>query len=672
MVLYLFTGWLILILMTWNPNDLSYFHSSNADLIQNKGGLLGAHLSNILLYFFGFSTWWYVILLLYFIWNIHFRLIFYIGFDFSKNFLNSKLEKLIGFVFLFCGSSGLEALRFYRFGENLPYSSKQMNGSGGALGQLIGHYLSDGIGFFESTLFLLIILGIGTSLVFSFSWLWVSEYIGFFIEKIFLIFFKFFIRNQQEKKNNFSKEFSNNEINIQFKENNKSYQECEKQSFQELTISNLNSNNAESFLKSFSNNTNNILLPNLDLLDLPLKRHNLISPHTIQHISKLIEKKLGDFGISVSVVNAQAGPVITCYEIAPSIGVKGSQIVALEKDLARVLSLASIRVVETIPGKNLMRLELPNSERQTVKIFEILSSKAYCDSESLVTIALGKDISGNAIVIDLLKMPHLLISGTTGSGKSVGIHAMILSLLYKSKPSDIRIILIDPKMLEMNIYKGIPHLLFPVITNVYQAENALNWCVHEMEKRYAIMSKLGVRNLSEYNIKVREKSDSKKIISGSLSHDNKKEQSNTLPIIIVIIDELADLMITVGKKVEELIARLAQKARASGIHLILATQRPSVDVITGLIKANIPARIAFKASSKIDSRTILDQVGAETLLGQGDMLYVSPGTCYPVRVHGAFVNNKEITRVVDFLKKQGEPNYIHNMLKNEFTRNVVN
>jgi S-DNA-T family DNA segregation ATPase FtsK/SpoIIIE len=405
-------------------------------------------------------------------------------------------------------------------------------------------------------------------------------------------------------------------------------------------------------------------LPALSLLDQPEPTFETVSAETIEFTSRLIEKKLADFGVEVQVIAAQAGPVITRYEIEPATGVKGSQIVNLAKDLARALSLVSIRVVETIPGKNLMGFELPNPRRQMVKLSEILGSQVYHSSSSVVTMALGKDIAGHAVVADLAKMPHLLVAGTTGSGKSVGINAMILSLLYKADASQTRLILIDPKMLEMSVYEGIPHLLAPVVTDMRQAANALNWCVGEMEKRYRLMSKLGVRNLAGYNNKIREAIKREEPIPNPFSlTPDAPEPLKELPTIVVVIDELADLMMVVGKKIEELIARLAQKARAAGIHLILATQRPSVDVITGLIKANIPTRIAFQVSSKIDSRTILDQMGAEALLGQGDMLYMPPGTGLPVRVHGAFVSDEEVHRVVESLKAQGEPDYIDGLLE---------
>jgi S-DNA-T family DNA segregation ATPase FtsK/SpoIIIE len=405
-------------------------------------------------------------------------------------------------------------------------------------------------------------------------------------------------------------------------------------------------------------------LPQVDLLDAAQVRQETVSSDTLEMTSRMIEKKLKDFGVEVRVVLASPGPVITRYEIEPATGVKGSQILGLAKDLARSLSLVSIRVVETIPGKNYMALELPNAKRQSIKLSEILGSQIYNEGKSMLTMGLGKDIIGNPVVADLAKMPHVLVAGTTGSGKSVGINAMILSLLYKAEARDVRLLMIDPKMLEMSVYEGIPHLLAPVVTDMRQAAHGLNWCVAEMERRYKLMSKLGVRNLAGYNTKIDEAKAREEFIYNpfSLTPDD-PEPLKREPHIVVVIDELADLMMVVGKKIEELIARLAQKARAAGIHLILATQRPSVDVITGLIKANIPTRIAFQVSSKIDSRTILDQMGAEALLGMGDMLYMPSGTGLPIRVHGAFVSDEEVHRVVAYLKSQGEPDYIEGVLE---------
>ena len=406
-------------------------------------------------------------------------------------------------------------------------------------------------------------------------------------------------------------------------------------------------------------------LPQLSLLDAPDTHIERPTAETLEYTSRLIERKLLDFNVQVKVVAAYPGPVITRYEIEPAVGVKGAQVVNLARDLARALSVVAIRVVETIPGTSCMGLEIPNPKREIVRLSEIIGSQAYADMNSKITLALGKDITGKPVVADLARMPHLLVAGTTGSGKSVAINAMILSLLYKATAHEVRMILIDPKMLEMSVYEGIPHLLAPVVTDMKQAANALNWCVGEMERRYKLMSKLGVRNLSGYNQKIAEAAERGESIPNPFSlTPDAPEPLEQLPYIVVVIDELADLMMVAGKKVEELIARLAQKARASGVHLILATQRPSVDVITGLIKVNIPTRhLSFQVSSKIDSRTILDQSGADALLGMGDMLYLSSGSGMPIRVHGAFVSDDEVHRVVSYLKTQGEPNYVEGILE---------
>jgi S-DNA-T family DNA segregation ATPase FtsK/SpoIIIE len=403
-------------------------------------------------------------------------------------------------------------------------------------------------------------------------------------------------------------------------------------------------------------------LPPLNLLDGPQPSKGRLSKEALAARSRQVELKLKDFGIDVAVVAVNPGPVITRFELEPAPGVKVNQISNLAKDLARSLSVVSVRVVDVIPGKSVIGLEIPNEYRELVTLGEILNSNEYEVIESPLTLALGKDISGRPVVTELNKMPHLLVAGTTGSGKSVALNAMILSLLYKATASDVRMIMIDPKMLELSVYEGIPQLLTPVVTDMKEAANALRWCVAEMERRYKLMASLGVRNIGGYNRKVREAAERKKPIPDPfytpVSEDDEVPVLDPVPFIVVIIDELADMMMTVGKKVEELIARLAQKARASGIHLIVATQRPSVDVITGLIKANIPCRIAFQVSAKVDSRTILDQMGAETLLGHGDMLFLPPGTSLPVRVHGAFVDDHEVHKVVENIKTRGEPNYM--------------
>ena len=409
------------------------------------------------------------------------------------------------------------------------------------------------------------------------------------------------------------------------------------------------------------------VLPPLSLLS--PAQHN---PEAVQSQEELlensitIEEKLGEYRVKVKVLDAYAGPVITRYEIEPDVGVRGSSVTNLEKDLARSLGVTAIRVVETIPGKTCMGLELPNPKRQTIRLREVFDSPAFASSHSKLTLALGEDITGEPVVTDLAKAPHLLVAGTTGSGKSVGVNSMILSMLYKATPEDVRLIMIDPKMLELSVYQDIPHLLAPVVTDMKHAANALNWCVNEMEKRYRLMSHVGVRNLAGYNEKIAEAAARGEKIANPFSFTpDDAEPLEKLPFIVVVVDEFADLMMVAGKQIEQLIARLAQKARAAGIHLILATQRPSVDVITGLIKANIPTRIAFQVSSKIDSRTVLDQMGAENLLGQGDMLFLPPGTGYPQRVHGAFVADEEVHRVVDYLKQFGEPDYVEEILSPE-------
>jgi len=410
-------------------------------------------------------------------------------------------------------------------------------------------------------------------------------------------------------------------------------------------------------------------LPPLDMLDEPHDQPPGYSEDALKALSKQVELKLADFGVTVDVVAVHPGPVITRFELQPAPGVKSSQITNLAKDLARGLSIVSVRVVEVIPGKSTIGLEIPNQNRHMVFLSEILRSEVYDNSTSPLTLALGKSISGRPIVADLAKMPHLLVAGTTGSGKSVALNAMILSLLYKTGPENVRLVMIDPKMLELSIYADIPHLLAPVVTDMKEAANALRWCVAEMERRYRLMSAAGVRNLAGFNKKIKEAADAGKpikdplFVPGEMNPDEEAPDLEHLPYIVVIVDELADMMMILGKKIDELFARLAQKARASGIHLILATQRPSVDVITGLIKANIPTRIAFQVSSRVDSRTILDQMGAEQLLGHGDMLYMPPGTAIPERVHGAFVDDHEVHAVVDYLHSLAEPNYVDDILE---------
>lgn len=653
-------AWLILVLATWNKTDPAWSHSVHSGTTLNGGGTFGAHVSDFLLFLFGYSAWLWVVLLLKRVVAGFYRL--------TRTFLPSKSpeplprvrwEVGIGFALFFLGCMGIEALQLGKWATSLPA------GAGGQLGQLLAAGLAQLMGHAGSSLLLLAFVVVGSSLFFGFSWLLVAERVGLVIE---LGFHKILELKtaREDRRVGVTKTAERKEM-VETRQEQFVHEQPVRIEPSVTTVPKSTRAQQEKQQSLFTAREDPGVaggLPALSLLDPVEEQHETVSPETIEFTSRLIEKKLADFGVNVTVVAAQSGPVITRYEIEPATGVKGSQIVNLAKDLARALSLVRIRVVETIPGKNYMGLELPNPRRQIVRLSEILGSQVYHSSTSMLTMALGKDIAGNPVVADLAKMPHLLVAGTTGSGKSVGINAMILSLLYKADPSQVRLILIDPKMLEMSVYEGIPHLLAPVVTDMRHAANALNWCVSEMEKRYKLMSKLGVRNLAGYNTKIRDAQKREEPIPNPFSlTPDAPEPLNTMPMIVVVIDELADLMMVVGKKVEELIARLAQKARAAGIHLVLATQRPSVDVITGLIKANIPTRIAFQVSSKIDSRTILDQMGAEALLGQGDMLYQPSGTGLPTRVHGAFVHDDEVHRVVDDLRAHGEPDYVDGLLE---------
>ncbi|MFA4913947.1 MAG: DNA translocase FtsK [Comamonadaceae bacterium] len=659
-------AWLALVLATWHPGDPGWSHSTSNGMLHNRGGTLGAYLADVLLYLFGFSAWWWVILLLHRVYAGYRRLAVHLRVPSSKKepeiLPRVHWEQGVGFGLLLIGSVGLEALRLYSWGQHLPGASDGVSGSGGVTGGLLAQLLSEGLGFTGGTLALLVFLAVGMSLFFSFSWLQLAERVGSTVERAINRLRHSYSAREDRKVGQVAKAARTEQVVA--KQEKLVHEQPVRIEPAVTTVQRSDRAEKEKQQTLFSPPVGEGDLPAISLLDPPIVNQETVSAETIEFTSRLIEKKLADFGVSVTVIAAQAGPVITRYEIEPATGVKGSQIVNLAKDLARALSLVSIRVVETIPGKNLMGLELPNPKRQMVKLSEILGSQTYHASHSVLTMALGKDIAGNPVVADLGKMPHVLVAGTTGSGKSVGINAMILSLLYKADASHTRLILIDPKMLEMSVYEGIPHLLSPVVTDMRQAANALNWCVNEMEKRYRLMSKMGVRNLAGYNTKIRDAIKREEPIPNPFSlTPDAPEPLQPLPMIVVVIDELADLMMVVGKKIEELIARLAQKARASGIHLVLATQRPSVDVITGLIKANVPTRMSFQVSSKIDSRTILDQMGAETLLGQGDMLYMPPGTGLPVRVHGAFVSDEEVHRVVESLKAQGEPNYVEGLLE---------
>jgi S-DNA-T family DNA segregation ATPase FtsK/SpoIIIE len=651
--LVLVGAYITVILFTYNPEDSSWSHMApdNA-VIHNSGGSVGAWVSDLLLYLFGFSAWWWAVLAFYAMWFVYLALE---AVDQSeKPFL---LFNFIGFALLLVASSALEAGHLVGLPASLPLAP------GGMLGAAVDAGLRSLFGYIGSSMLLLLLFVVGFSLFTGWSWIMITEKFGAGLIASYE-FIKLKWHDWQDRKAGEAVKLERTE----FVENERARivdREPVQIEAPVLEIAKSARVQKEKQVPLFETHPDSPLPP-IHLLDEPSSNVELPSAETLDFTSRLIERKLMDFGIEVKVLTALPGPVITRYELEPAAGVKGSQVTNLVKDLARALSVVSVRLVETIPGKTCMGLEIPNSKRQIVHLSEIMGSQAYADVNSPIAISLGKDISGKPAVADLAKMPHVLVAGTTGSGKSVAINALILSMLYKSDASQVRMILIDPKMLELSVYEGIPHLLAPVVTDMRQAANALNWCVAEMERRYKLMSMLGVRNLAGYNQKIKDaKKDGTSIPHPfSLTPDN-PEPLDEMPLIVVVIDELADLMMVVGKKVEELIARLAQKARASGIHLVLATQRPSVDVITGLIKANIPTRIAFQVSSKIDSRTILDQMGAEALLGQGDMLYMPPGTGYPTRIHGAFVSDQEVHKVVNYLKAQGEPNYIEGILTNE-------
>jgi S-DNA-T family DNA segregation ATPase FtsK/SpoIIIE len=646
--------YLALILWGFNPADPGWSHAARAEGIANPGGRFGAWLGDLLLYVFGLSAWWWVALMFFLVaWGYR-RLNKLFGGD-----RRPLVIALAGFVVLLVASSGIEAMRFWSLKVQVPLEP------GGVLGVEIGRLATAFLGFTGGTLLMMTLWLAGATLFLGISWLNAIERLGALLEASWLGSIALWQQWQDRRYGRAVERQREAKVeDVRRKIEIKPPVRIEPVELDIPRAPKVEARIEKERQAPLFFDVPGGALPPLHLLDEPVhKPEDMPAEETLEFTSRLIERKLGDFGVEVKVLSAHSGPVVTRYEIEPATGIKGAMVVGLAKDLARALSLVSIRVVETVPGKSCMALELPNPHRQTVRLSEIIGSKAYHDTHSPLALCLGKDIAGGPVVADLSRMPHLLVAGTTGSGKSVGINAMILSLIYKSEPRDVRMIMVDPKMLELSIYEGIPHLLSPVVTDMNKAANALHWCVGEMEARYKVMSALGVRNLAGYNNKVRDAEKAGKHVPNPFPLvPESPEPLTTLPHIVVVIDELADLMMVVGKKVEELIARLAQKARAAGIHLILATQRPSVDVITGLIKANIPTRIAFQVSSKIDSRTILDQMGAESLLGQGDMLYLSPGTGLPVRVHGAFVADDEVHRIVDYLRKIGPPEYIDEIL----------
>ena len=643
-------------LFTYDVSDPGFTQVSTSNEINNAIGKIGALVSDLLFYIFGLPAYLFTVLVLYSGWVI---------FKSSKKqekVPNADLMlRLFGFFIILLTSCALATLHFS------PDDFRET--AGGIIGQVIGGSLNSSMKLLGATTLLFFLWLASISLFLGVSWIKVIDQIGKFSLQIYQRM-RIFMDAQKDKVEGRKRQVER-----------QSAFEAEKKRIAkrippkiESTISELKQSNRaekEKQVPLFESSSGSELPP-LSLLDEPSSETHGYSKESLEAMSRLVELKLRDFAIEVEVVSVFPGPIITRFELDPAPGVKVSQISNLSKDLARALSVVSVRIVEVIPGKSFVGLEIPNEERELVTLGEILKSKAYDDLSSPLTLALGKDISGNSVVTDLSRMPHLLIAGTTGSGKSVAINAMVLSLLYKSKPEDVRLILVDPKMLELSVYEGIPHLLTPVVTNMKEAANALRWCVGEMDRRYTLMAALGVRNIGGYNRKVNDAiRNGDPILDPTFKppeiedEDNPIEHPTLVPIpyIVIIIDELADLMIIVGKKVEEIIARIAQKARASGIHMLLATQRPSVDVITGLIKANIPCRIAFQVSAKVDSRTILDQMGAEALLGHGDMLYLPPGTSLPIRVHGAFVSDNEVHNVVNHLKKTDVPGYLDEVIQ---------
>jgi len=650
---------LLLALITFDPTDPSFSSTGDAARVHNLIGPAGAWLADLFLFLFGAPSFLFPVMLGLAGWAL-----FRPAQPVDRATRTTLAFRLIGFVLTLATTAGIATLHFS--------ARRYQNTAGGILGDLVGHGLERGFGYLGATLLLLSAWFAGVALFAGISWLNVIDQLG----RAILGGYAFLQAKLATRRDQSVGREIKAARQVAVREEKKKVEAKPPPRIEvPAPIIEKSARVEKERQKPLFDKVAATELPPLSLLDDPGTRVAGYSPETLEAMSRLVEIKLRDFGVEVEVVEVHPGPVVTRFELRPAPGVKVSQISGLSKDIARALSAISVRVVEVIPGKSVVGLEIPNESRETVTLGEIIKSKAYDDVSSPLALALGKDIAGHPVVADLQKMPHLLIAGTTGSGKSVGINAMVLSLLYKATADHVRLIMVDPKMLELSVYEGIPHLLTPVVTDMKQAANALRWCVAEMERRYQLMAAMGVRNLGGYNRKVEDAQAAgkpipdpilaQKLQAGDVSlldSTGNVPPCVTLPHIVVVIDELADLMMIVGKKVEELIARLAQKARASGIHLILATQRPSVDVITGLIKANIPTRIAFQVSAKVDSRTILDQGGAESLLGHGDMLYLPSGTSVPTRVHGAFVSDQEVHRVVEALRS-AEPNYVEEILE---------
>ncbi len=648
--------YVLVCLLTHNRDDPSWSHSGPDLGVHNWGGVVGAYLSDALLWFFGLMAYAFPLLLAALALNVLRE---------RARGERSSLEptlRLIGLVTFIATGAALAALR-------LGQAQNLAAGYGGILGRLIGAPLEHGFGMPGATLLLFAAFLVGVTLATGLSWFAVMDRTGRLAMRVG-DWLRARLKRTPEVLAARSQRIEREETR-RIESRRKAEREPVRIEPPPAQVVQKSDRAArENQIPLFVGPALPGQLPPLSLLDDPKPSTGKgWSQEMLKVLSEQLTAKLRDFRIEANVVSVFPGPVITRFEMEPAAGVRGSQISSLDKDIARGLSVQSVRVVDVIPGKSVIGIEIPNAHREVVYLSEILRSREYDAQKSPLALALGKDIGGRPTVVDLARMPHLLVAGTTGSGKSVALNAMVLSLLYKAPASDVRMIMIDPKMLELSVYQGIPHLLAPVVTDMKEAANALRWCVGEMERRYKLMSALGVRNLAGFNKKVREEQSKGKPLLDPLfkpeAGDPGAKAPELAPLysIVVIIDEFADMMMIVGKKVEELIARLAQKARAAGVHLVLATQRPSVDVITGLIKANIPTRIAFQVSSKIDSRTILDQSGAETLLGHGDMLYLPPGTAMPERVHGAFVDDHEVHRVVDWLRAQGRPAYIDGVLE---------
>ncbi len=660
----------LLSLTTYKTSDPGWTHVSSVKKIANAGGAVGAYIADSLYMLFGYMAYFFPLFFAYVAWIVlkdHRRL---------KSFnIPVFTFRLVGFILLMTGGCGLLSL------EPQVQGLDEMHSAGGILGWSASFLLSQSLNFFGANLVLASLFLVGMTWATGFSWVKATERLGFGVLKLMhfsgLRLLNLLKGAGRILKKMVSREKPESFTNEPFIRKSKPEKEKKKEKPVKPEPAAVFENKpAEPVIekaavieKPRKKMTSGGALPKVNLLDkgIPGKPMGGFTHQQLESLSRDMEQHLSDFGVQADVVAVHPGPVITRFELQLAAGVKVSKLSNLAKDLARSMSVTSVRVVEVIPGKTVVGLELPNQDRAMVRLSDVLSADVYQQARSPLTTALGVDIAGHPMVVDLAKMPHLLVAGTTGSGKSVGINAMILSLLFKASPDELRLILVDPKMLELSVYDGIPHLLTPVVTDMKDAAAALRWCVNEMERRYRLMAAVGVRNLAGYNTKVLEAQENGEPLTDPLwkpvdSMDETAPYLEKLPFIVVVIDELADMMMVVGKKVEQLIARIAQKARAAGIHLVLATQRPSVDVLTGLIKSNIPTRISFQVSSKIDSRTILDQQGAEQLLGHGDMLYLAPGTGTPLRVHGAFVDDDEVHRVADDWRSRGEPEYIDDIL----------